>query len=210
MAPKPAVHTPVALAVLSLLAEREMHPYEMRRLMFERGHQYYIKIRGGILYHTVERLQAAGMIEPVESSREGRYPERTVYRLTERGRDEVQHWMRQLLSVPAEEHPWFPATLAFMPLLDRETVIESLKRRMIALEAQIGSEEGAIHGALESMGLQRIHVVESEYTVAMRRAELAWVRSLVEDLRTGALPWEFGVKKRDDGGGDDGSTVAMR
>jgi DNA-binding PadR family transcriptional regulator len=208
MAAKLAVHTPVALAVLSLLAEREMHPYEMRRLMFERGHQYYIKIRGGILYHTVERLQATGMIEPVESSREGRYPERTVYRLTERGRDELQHWMRQLLSTPAEEYPWFPATLAFLPLLDRDDVIESLKRRTIALEAQIGAEEGAIRAAIESMGLQRIHVVESEYTVAMRRAELAWVRSLIDDLRTGALPWEMGVKKHEDG--DDGSLVAMR
>ena len=50
------VRTPVALAVLNLLAEREMHPYEMRRVMSERGHEWIIKFRGGLVYHTIQRL----------------------------------------------------------------------------------------------------------------------------------------------------------
>ncbi len=206
MAQKPPVRTPAALAVLNLLAEREMHPYEMRRLMLERGHEHIIKFRGGILYHTVERLQAGGLVEPTERSREGRYPERTVYRLTERGADELQQWMRELLGSPAAEYPWFPAALAFLPAIDRESAIDFLFRRTIALEAQIGAEEGALR-ATDAMGLRRIHVVESEYVLAMKRAELSWVRSLIDDLRTGALPWEFGVKEAADG--DDGSIVAM-
>ncbi len=193
MAQKPGVRTPVALAVLNLLREREMHPYEMRRLMQERGHHRLIKMRGGILYHTVERLHQAGLIEPTETSREGRYPERTVYRLTPRGADELADWMRELIAVPSEEYPWFTAALAFLPTLEREEAVEMLGRRTVHLAAQAAAEEAALH-VMEPV-LQRIHMIESEYALAMGRAELAWVTTLADDLRTGRIPWEFGLKE---------------
>ena len=59
----------------------------MRRRLAERGLDRLVKVRGGILYHTVQRLDEAGLVEPTETSREGRFPERTVYRLTEHGGD---------------------------------------------------------------------------------------------------------------------------
>src|SRR2546430_11109755 len=99
------------------LFRSEMHPYEMRRVMSERGHEWIIKFRGGLVYHTIQRLHEAGMIEPTETTREGRYPERTVYRLTEAGRAELLEWMRELVAVPVREYPISTATLAFLPSL---------------------------------------------------------------------------------------------
>src|SRR5712692_11539667 len=86
--------TGLALAVLTLLNERPMFPYEMKLLMEERGHEQVIKLKGGSLYDTVDRLQKLGFIKSQETSREGRRPERTVYALTDAGRHEVQTWMR--------------------------------------------------------------------------------------------------------------------
>src|SRR6201982_3775509 len=86
---RPLPRTPVALSVLSLLNERSMHPYEMRSLMRERRHDRAFRIRESSVYDTVARLAERGFIEPVEVNREGRRPERTVYAISEAGRDET-------------------------------------------------------------------------------------------------------------------------
>src|SRR5437660_11865395 len=107
------LRTPLALAVLNLLFERSMHPYEMQRLMRERGINDVVKLNQGSLYATIERLAKAGLIESGETSREGRRPERTVYSLSESGRDELSLWMREMLSTPNREYPLFASVLAF-------------------------------------------------------------------------------------------------
>src|SRR5919201_1249145 len=81
--------TPLALAVLNLLNEAPMHPYEMQTKMRERGHERAIKVKPASVYDTVERLAKLGFVEPVETACEGRRPERTVYRLTPHGADEI-------------------------------------------------------------------------------------------------------------------------
>src|ERR687885_1375759 len=117
MAIRSGLRTPLALAVLNLLHERSLHPYEMQQLMRERGHDQVIKLKGGSLYSTIERLTAAGLIEPMETSREGRRPERTVYALTEAGRDELLSWLRELVREPVKEDTQFAAGLSFIPAL---------------------------------------------------------------------------------------------
>src|SRR2546429_1051865 len=112
--------TPLALAVMNLLMERPMHPYEMKSTMKERGHDQVIRLKGGSIYDTVERLEAGGFIKSQETSREGRRPERTVYSITEAGRDEITGWLAELLTQPLSEYPRFAAALAFMAALAQD------------------------------------------------------------------------------------------
>ncbi len=180
--------TPLALAVLNLLNERSMHPYEMQQMMRERGHDQVIKLKGGSLYGTIERLAAAGLIEPLETSREGRRPERTVYAITEAGGDELMIWLRELLSEPAHEYPWFGAALAFMAAVPPEEALRLLERRSMILEAEVAAADSMLQN-MERSGLPRLFGVESEYIQAMHRAELAWVRQIIDDMNSGKLEW---------------------
>src|SRR2546428_13256472 len=84
--------TPLALAVMNLLMARPMHPYEMKSTMKERGHDQVIRLKGGSIYDTVERLEAGGVINLQETSREGRGAERTGYARTEARRDAGHGW----------------------------------------------------------------------------------------------------------------------
>ena len=101
-----------ALAVLGLLRERSMHPYEMQRQMHIRYTDDLLALKRGSLYHAINQLQRDGFIEPIETSREGRRPERTVYRVTPDGEDELILWLRDLLSTPVREPSQFTAALA--------------------------------------------------------------------------------------------------
>jgi hypothetical protein len=66
---------PLALAVLALLFERPMHPYEMAATLKQRHKGESIKIRYGSLYTVVELLVTRGWITARETSRAGKRPE---------------------------------------------------------------------------------------------------------------------------------------
>ena len=198
--------TPLALAVLNLLHERSMHPYEMRSMMLERGHDRAVRLKEASLYDTVARLAKLGFIEELAVSREGRRPERTVYAITPSGRDELLIWLRELVSVPAPEYPNFAAALMFVYALGKDGTILALMTRSALLEAEISridTYQQARFADIPEIYLEtlpagetefpRLFLIEEEYAQAMRRAELSWVRQVASDLRDGTLPWpDFG------------------
>src|ERR671916_2322205 len=102
MATERKVSNPLALAVLALLYERPMHPYEMVSVMRERGKHESVRLRYSSLYSVVEALEREALILPLETVREGRRPERTVYGLTEAGRGGVLGWARGPLGEAGE------------------------------------------------------------------------------------------------------------
>lgn len=178
--------TPLAMAVMNLLMERPMHPYEMKSTMKERGHDQVIKLKGGSIYDTVERLEEGGFIQAQETSREGRRPERTVYAITETGREEITGWLSELLAQPVNEYPQFGGALAFFAALDKDDVVRLLKMRIALLDGQIAGAETQLKSLME-MGLPRLWLVEAEYAAEMKKAELEWVRRLVRDIQDGQL-----------------------
>jgi DNA-binding PadR family transcriptional regulator len=186
--------TPLALVVLRLLRERPMHPYEMQQLIHDRAIDRVVKVRAGSLYHTVERLQQLGLIVPVETGREGRRPERTVYAITEPGRDGYESNLRELVREPREEFPVFAVAMEMLGTLDRDEAIQLLRRRVTALEAAAAALDQVI-ASLAKRGLPRMATIEVEFGQAMRRAELAWVGQLIEDIRSGELPWTFEIEE---------------
>ncbi len=187
MTSRTSYRSPWALTILSLLFERDMHPYQMRRLVRERAKAEFVDLRPGSLYRTIERLERAGLVEPVETSREGRFPERTVYRITEHGREELLDWMREMVSTPVNDFPQVLQALQVLPVLEQDDAHLQLEKRLLRLESEIaGLEAGMRH--LQGV-LPRIFQIEVEYAIALRRAELDWVRALVEDMRTGRLTW---------------------
>lgn len=180
--------TPLAMAVLELLHEREMHPYEMTQLMRERRVDYRVKLRPGSLYHTVERLEAQGFIEVVDTQRQGRRPERTVYGLTERGKDVFVDQARVMIATPAQEYLQYPVALSAANELDKADAIEQLKMRVVALRAQLASDEVVIDH-VRGIRLPRMYWIDYAYLHHMRRSELAWTEELIADLESGRLTW---------------------
>ena len=182
-------HDLLALPVLALLSEEPRHPYEIERLIRERRKDFAAGKRRG-LYHAVDRLVRDGYIEPVETSREGKRPERTVYRITDEGREALEGWLRELLQNPIEEYPVFTAAVGFLGYLSSDRVVQALKARAVTLEAEIAGVNAVLPALQQQLHLPRLVLLEHEYTRALRQAELDWVSSIVADIRTGRLSWD--------------------
>ena len=186
MASKRKVSNPLALAVMALLYERPMHPYEMVSLMRERGKHMSVRLRYSSLYSVVEALEREALISPLRTIREGRRPERTVYGLTEEGRVEFLGWLRELLREPIKEYTQFAAGLSFLPGVPPGEAVALLEQRARLLEEEVAKMRSRLDDAVER-GLPRLFLVESEHELILREAELAWVRELVREIQAGTL-----------------------
>lgn len=186
MAAKRKVENLMALAVLATVVQRPMHRYEIASLIRARGKDQDMDVKWGSLYTVVQNLAKHGFLEVVGTSRQGARPERTVYRITEAGRQEMLDWTRELLSTPEPEHPRFAAGLSVQMILPPDEVIELLRTRVGVLEESITARRDALAGFREE--LPRLFLIEEEYSVAMLEAEAAWTNTLLDELTSGSFP----------------------
>lgn len=177
------------IAVLALLREAPMHPYQMQRLLRLRHKDEILALKRGSLYHAITRLLRAGHIALEATGREGRRPERTTYSITPAGSEVLLDSLRKMISAPRRESSEFMAALSFLLHVPAQEALERLAERARNLEEQIAELTSAVSAA--GAHVLRINLVESEYLIAMLRAELAWVRSLEDDLRSGKLTWDI-------------------
>jgi DNA-binding PadR family transcriptional regulator len=175
----------LALSLLSLLAQRPMYPYEMAQTLRARGKEQSFKINWGSLYTVVANLEKHGLIEAAATGREGRQPERTTYQITEAGRAELRDWLGELLSQPEDERGGFVAALSEAGILPPEEVIGLLATRLATLDQANDAQQADLKRWSER--LPRVLLVESEYQLAMRVAQAAWLRGLLGELVAGTI-----------------------
>jgi DNA-binding PadR family transcriptional regulator len=179
--------SPLALVVLSLLAEEPMHAYRMQRMLTERRKDQVANIaQRNSVYQTIDRLQRSGLVRIRETARDERRPERTVYEITDDGAATFREWMASTLATPAHEYPIFPAALAEVALLSPAEVLAPLEERSAALAARLDAMAAEL---ADAPPLPRVLLLEHEYERTVVEAELGWVRAMVDDLRSGALSW---------------------
>jgi DNA-binding PadR family transcriptional regulator len=179
--PKPKRSNLLALAILSLLHERPMHPYEIGVTMRQRGISDSIKLNTGSLYAVIETLLKSKLIQPVGTEREGKHPERTIYEPTTAGKTEFFEWLRSLLHTPVKEYPQFAAGLSFLGHLTPLDVLDLLKERSEKLVKQIHDIRSSMEDTL-TMGIDRLFVIELEYSLALLEAEQNWLGQLIKDI----------------------------
>jgi DNA-binding PadR family transcriptional regulator len=182
---KRSLNNPLALAVLVLLYERPMHPYEMATTLRERHKESSIKLNYGSLYTVIEQLLRGKFITVREVLKEGRRPEKTVYELTAEGETELIDWMRELVSSPVKEFPQFEAALSLLPVLPPEEVVDLLEIRIGLLKKTI--EDFAEEERMcREMNLPRLFSLEREYCKAITLAEYKFSKDLIADIKRDA------------------------
>jgi DNA-binding PadR family transcriptional regulator len=176
-----------SLTVLVFLRLKPMHPYELQSIIRITHKDDFLRLNPGSLYNSIERLLQAGLIEVAETTRFGRRPERTVYRITAQGCQEAVQWLRELLEKPVSDTTWFFAALSFLPALDPGEAAEQLRKRLVHLEREIREQKHVLKHVTPRVG--RLSLIELEYSVALRTAEHRWVKRIITELRSGKLSW---------------------
>jgi DNA-binding PadR family transcriptional regulator len=185
----PTRSSPLGLTVLALLHYKPSHPYGLQRLIKQWGKDKVINVgQRASLYRTIERLLAADLIAVRETGRDQLYPERTVYEVTDSGRQAAREWLLDMVSTPRPEFPGFPAALSNLLLLSPAEMRTVLEQRADRLARSLADIDAGLSAETDH-GLPRIAMLEDEYLRAVTAAELKWVRSIISDLKAGRLSW---------------------
>jgi DNA-binding PadR family transcriptional regulator len=179
---------PLALAALVTLFDQPRHPYEIAQTMRQRGHDQSMRLNFGALYSVVSALEREGFIEAVEVERDGKRPERTVYRITDDGVAEARDWLTTLISTPAKQYHDFEAALTLLGAMRPDDVLALLEQRARHLHMEVARSVATRAAVAEQFGLIRLFMIEAEYAEALVRAELAFVEQFASELRDGTFP----------------------
>ncbi|HWD78078.1 MAG TPA: PadR family transcriptional regulator [Kribbella sp.] len=183
----------LAMAILGLLENGPMHPYGLQRLIKQWGKDQVVNVgQRTSLYRMIVRLEEAGLITAGATERDERYPERTVYHLTDDGRDVCRTWLAEIITTPRNEFPEFPAGLSFVMLLTPQTADELLGERRKLLTERIAELHKELGSTVDGGPIPRFALLETEYQLAVTTAEAEWVDGILDDLRTGELTWTPG------------------
>ncbi len=172
---------PLALAVLVLLAEQPMHPYEIAATLRMRHVEGSIKIRYGSLYTVIEGLERECLVAVKEIVREGRRPERTIYEITPAGRERMRTWLRDMIEVPVKEYPKFEAALSLLsavPPAEAVALLEARSRRLGTIAEEIRASIEVVTKTVDPFFL-----VENEYRLAIVEAERQFLDGLLRRIR---------------------------
>ena len=190
MPEKPEVRpTPLNLTVLGILAGGPLHPYAMQSRMKFWGKDKVVDVsQRANLYKAIERLRSSGLISVHKTERDQRFPERTVYSLTDEGLRAGKEWLTEMLATPRNEFPEFPAALSFVFGLLPEEALGALERRAESLRHSVSALDREL---TDESGPPRLFLLETEYLRDVTRAELAWVERVVDDMKSGRLTWSM-------------------
>ena len=164
----------------ALVAEGPMHGHQLRLLAEKEHVQEWTDISVGALYGALKRMAAEGLIEEVRAEREGAYPERQIYAITDEGRISLGvtklNALRDIVIRPD------PFDLA-MSRLDRsklDSLDELLSARISHLQATLAETDA--HLASISQYLTFTEHLVMQHKGERLKAEIAWHENLYKQL----------------------------
>ncbi len=163
--------TQAELAILSLVAEKPRHGYEIEQIIEERGMREWTELSFSSIYYLLKKLEQQELVESrLEEAERG--PARKVYEATPEGRAALKVGVLEALSTPAHCYPPIQLGLANLPVLSREEALEALQEYRETLQ-----ERQALLQAERESQQPLPYFVDAmfEYSLRMMEAEQEWV-----------------------------------
>ena len=171
--------TNAEIAILSLIAERPRHGYEIEGVIEERGMRDWTEVGFSSIYYLLKKLEGEGYIKARLEKPQGRGPARKVYHITQAGREA---WYAASLGALSEPHNCYPLIqlgLANMPGLPKQEAMDALRQykdRLVERREYVRSRAEAqrpMPGHVEAM---------FDFSLTMIEAERKWISRFIKQL----------------------------
>ncbi len=161
-----------------------VHGYDVRRELMSWHAQDWANAAPGSIYGALKSLTKDGSLEIVGTKAVGGRPERTTYRITARGEQELGEalretwWQVRMLVDP------MVAAVSLISFMDREEAIRALEARIALIQGNV-AHAAIVIDAIDDRETPA-HVREMMRLISARSvAEIAWARAFIARLRAG-------------------------
>jgi DNA-binding PadR family transcriptional regulator len=169
------------LFVLSSLAEHgPMHGHQIRLQAQSDRAELWTGVKVGALYGALKRLAAEGLIAEVRSEREGRFPERTVYEITARGREALAAIHGEALRAVVVRPDPFDLALVHATGMDEQELAYVVADRRDALLAQHSATRHQAEAA--DPYLSEAERMAISHLIERLAAEVSWHEAVLDRL----------------------------
>jgi DNA-binding PadR family transcriptional regulator len=172
--------TNAELAILSLIAEKPHHGYEIERVIDARGMREWTEVGFSSIYYILKKLESQGLIQSRTEPSQGRGPGRKVYRLTPAGRNAWQRASLEALANPDRAYSAFQLGLANLPAIPTPNAIRALQ----SYAEQLSSRRSHVRQRKDQLGddLPFHAAAMFDLSLTLIDAELKWVQRFTRTL----------------------------
>src|ERR1700686_4877376 len=164
------------LVILSLLAGRPMHAFEVNATLENRKIRDWAAVSRPQIYYSLDKLTGLGLIRAIAEDSPSAGPERRVLQTTEQGRKrladalEGAHWTRSRVHQP------FLTWLALSWQARPRAFQKQLEQRRHFLETQLAEERATLKDVLKEVGHPYNEAVWMfKLVIAQMELELKWL-----------------------------------
>jgi DNA-binding PadR family transcriptional regulator len=180
---KRAKWTAPDLVILSLLAERGMHGYEVNLELERRCVRDWAGISRPQVYYSLEKLAAAGLIRSGESDEPAAGPERRVFETTAKGRHALSDALERQEWATQRDRPAFLTWVALSWQARDGVFQKQIARRREFLGSELAREEETLRSILEEVGHPYHEAVWMvRLMIEQFKTELQWLRKVAREL----------------------------
>jgi len=174
--------TNAELAVISLIAEKPRHGYDIEQVIESRGMRDWTEIGFSSIYYLLNKLEVDGLIASELQQPDGKGPVRKVYSITQLGRQAQIDGTLAALSSPQSGSRPFLLGLSNLPVIPPEQLSAALNTYAAELDNNLNHMLGR---AEEQRPLPPFVEAMFDYSQVLVEAELVWIRNFVQEVEAG-------------------------
>jgi DNA-binding PadR family transcriptional regulator len=172
--------------ILGILCEGHRHPYDIKKMFKQESLAPEIRITDGTLYYHFEALTKRKFVEKMTTSREENRPERTLYGITQLGREALVEMIYKSFRNFKEVSDLYPCIL-FIHHVNRERVIGMLEECIEAMNKKIRRYE-TIWNDVPPESNEHPIVLNAknlqEHAMNRAKTDLEWLERVLERTRS--------------------------
>ena len=170
---------------------KPMSGYELITFANEWHYDHYIKATNASFYYTLKQLEGEGFIKESGTKQEGNRPEKTIYRLTNKGRKEFQEQMKFFLTEIQDIYYDIDSTMPFITLfgsiIGKKFILDSIYKQIEKIRAMFkhvdeGEEIVSSHFSYE---FSPFNILPLKHWKLHAEAEIKWLeifKEIVESI----------------------------
>lgn len=174
--------TNAELAILSLIAEKPRHGYDIEQVIEERGMRNWTEVGFSSIYYLLYKLEKDGLIESQLQRSEGKGPARKEYSINQHGRQSLVQATIAALSTPQSGSSPFLLGLSNYPIIPKEQILTALNTRIALLDE---SRDHMLLQVEEQGSMPSIVAAMFDYSQVLVDAELNWLRKFIQKVEAG-------------------------
>jgi DNA-binding PadR family transcriptional regulator len=176
----------VRLYILGALASGPMHGHQIRREAQTNRTELWTDIKVGSLYGALNRMAEEGIIEAVRTERAGNMPARTIYAITDTGRQELSALRDEVLREVRLRPDPVDLALQYSSDLGPDAVIAAFTNRRAALQAEL--DAWLLLHAHAKPYLRGTEPLSFEHHTIRLEAEITWHDRVISELPIALAP----------------------